>query len=281
MNFKKLALAAAVAVAPMSALALEPMQDEALSGVTGQDGISMSITTNLTTDIFIEDTDGTGITNLTNAGFMAIQNVNVTGTINLDIDSASTAGTDGTGGALVIGVSIPTLTLANLSVGVTGSSAVTATDVRDATEGFTRVTAAEGGTITNVMSLGSVTLSGLNMGVQLGPDAQNFLTLDGSISAIDVADFSIIDASISDGGALFADQLYVSGLDLTGTTASINDGSGTPAAGLNLTMGPALADTDVALMGLGLGDTAGAERLGNVYLTGLNLSGTTINIAGK
>ena len=43
MNFKKLALAAAVAVAPMSALALEPMQDEALSGVTGQDGISLSL----------------------------------------------------------------------------------------------------------------------------------------------------------------------------------------------------------------------------------------------
>ncbi len=58
MNFKKLALAAAVAVAPMSALALEPMQDEALSGVTGQDGISIGLNLDATLNVGIEDTDG-------------------------------------------------------------------------------------------------------------------------------------------------------------------------------------------------------------------------------
>ncbi|MCK0152574.1 hypothetical protein MWU49_02560 [Alcanivorax sp. S6407] len=58
MGFKKLALAAAVAAAPMSALALEPMQDEALSGVTGQDGITIALDANIVANLIIHDTDG-------------------------------------------------------------------------------------------------------------------------------------------------------------------------------------------------------------------------------
>lgn len=271
MNFKKLALAAAVAVAPMSALALEPMQDEALSGVTGQDGISIGITTNITTDLFIEDTDGHADigTAGANAGFMAIQGVNVNGQINLDIDSASAAGTDGTGGVLVIGVELPNLTLANLSLGVTGSSA--ADGDRVSADGLTRVGDAQAGTVTEVLAMGTIDLNGLEMDIQLGPDAANFLALSGTIDDIAITDFTLNDAN--NGGSLFASSVNVSALTLDGTTVAI-DG-----AGMQVTLGAGVS-TDVSLMGLGMGDSTTSAPIGNVYLTGLNLGGTTVSITG-
>lgn len=267
MGFKKLALAAAVAAAPMSALALEPMQDEALSSVTGQDGISIGLTVNVTTDLFIEDTDGHA--SYPNAGFIAIQGVNVAGDIDLEIDAGSTAGTDGVGGALVIGVTLPNLTLANLSVGVSGSSA-NAGD-RVVADGLTRVGAAQAGTITEVMSLGTITLSNLAMDIELGPDATNFLTLAGAVGDISVTNFSLNDTA--NGGSLFADELFVSGMDLTGTTAGID------ANGLNINLQTG-GTTNVALMGVGMGTAGTTAPIGNVYITGLDLSGTTVSISG-
>jgi hypothetical protein len=46
MEFKKLALAAAVASLPATGFSMEAMEDSALSGVTGQDGISMTLNGN-------------------------------------------------------------------------------------------------------------------------------------------------------------------------------------------------------------------------------------------
>ena len=277
MNFKKLALAAAVAVAPMSALALEPMQDDALSSVTGQDGISIGITTNITTDLFIEDTDGHADigTAGANAGFIAIQGVNVSGDINLEIDSASAAGTDGTGGVLVIGVELPNLTLANLSLGVTGSSATPGDRV--SADGLTRVAAAETG-VTEVLALGSIDLNGLEMDIQLGPDAANFLQLAGTVDDIAITDFTLNDTA--GGGSIYADSVNISELVLDGTTVTV-DG-----AGMQITLGPSVS-TDVTLMGLGMGDASdlggtppSSSPIGNVYLTGLDLGGTTVSITG-
>ena len=61
MNFKKLALASAIATMPMSAFALDEITDEAMADVSGQDGISATLNIGLagiTTDIFIHDKDG-------------------------------------------------------------------------------------------------------------------------------------------------------------------------------------------------------------------------------
>ena len=278
MNFKKLALAAAVAVAPMSALALEPMQDEALSGVTGQDGISIGITTNITTDLFIEDTDGHADigTAGANAGFIAIQGVNVSGDINLEIDSASALGNDGTGGVLLIGVELPNLSLSNLSLGVTGSSA--AAGDRVSADGLTRVADAQAGTVTEVLALGSIDLNGLEMDIQLGPDAANFLQLAGTVDDIAITDFTLNDTA--GGGSIYADSVNISQLVLDGTTVSV-DG-----AGMQITLGAGVS-TDVTLMGLGMGDASdlggtppSSSPIGNVYLTGLDLGGTTVSITG-
>ena len=45
MNFKKLALASAIATLPVGAFALDEINDDALSEVSGQDGITMTLVT--------------------------------------------------------------------------------------------------------------------------------------------------------------------------------------------------------------------------------------------
>lgn len=294
MGFKKLALAAAVAVAPMSALALEPMADEAMSSITGQDGVSITLGLDVAMDMYVEDTDGVADgplgdydndpitpetnawTGLDNAGFIVIQNLAVSGTVDLDIDSGSaTAG----GGVLNIGISVPSITIGDaanpLAIGVAASTA-TAGD-RDAVAGLARVTAASGA-VTDVITLDTISLTNVGMNVQLGPDAAEFLRIDADAFDLDIANFTLNDSV--NGGSISMDQLFIDNIDLSGTTAGIfNDG-------LRLTLGGSGA-TDVAMMGVNLGDADAVapavptSPIGNVYITGLNLAGTTVTIAGK
>ena len=59
MSFKKLALVTAMFAATSGAYAMEAMDDESMSAATGQDGITIGITTNaLTLDQRIHDRDG-------------------------------------------------------------------------------------------------------------------------------------------------------------------------------------------------------------------------------
>ena len=58
MTFKKLALAAAVAALPATGFSMEAMEDSALSGVTGQDGISISLASDVTAGLKVHDKDG-------------------------------------------------------------------------------------------------------------------------------------------------------------------------------------------------------------------------------
>ena len=58
MQFNKLALAAAVAAAPATGMAMEPMNDKSMSNVTGQDGISIDLSTQLNAELRVHDTDG-------------------------------------------------------------------------------------------------------------------------------------------------------------------------------------------------------------------------------
>ena len=297
MGFKKLALAAAVAAAPMSALALEPMQDEAMSAVTGQDGISISLGLDVAMDMYVEDTDGVADgplgdydndagtpdtnawTGLDNAGFIVIKNLAVDGTVNLDIDSGSATGG---GGVLNIGIEVPTITIGDaanpLAIGVAASSATSG--ARDAEDGLTRVTAASG-SVTDVITLDTITLENVGMNVQLGPDAEEFLRIDADAFDLDIANFTLND-SVND-GSIFMDQLFIGNIDLSGTTAGIYDD------GLRLTLGGS-GGTSIAMMGVALGTTGDASAtppvdpapaLGNVYITGLDLAGTTVTIAGK
>ena len=297
MGFKKLALAVAVAAAPMSALALEPMQDDAMSAVTGQDGISIGLNLDVAMDMYVEDTDGVADgplgdydndagtpdtnawTGLDNAGFIVIRNLAVSGNVDLDIDSGSESGG---GGVLNIGISVPNVTIGTaanpLAIGVAASTA--ADGARDATAGLTRVATASS-SVTDVITLDTISLTNVGLNVQLGPDAAEFMRIEASAFDLDIANFSLNDA-VND-GSIFMDQLFVGNIDLSGTTAGVYDD------GLRMTLGGS-GDMEVAMMGVTLGTQGdptatpavpASPALGNVYITGLNLAGTTVTISGK
>ncbi|MTT53409.1 hypothetical protein F1529_13050 [Alcanivorax sp. VBW004] len=279
MNFKKLALAAAVAVAPMSALALEPMQDEALSAVTGQDGISIGLSLNATLDVGVEDTDG--FTGNTGEGMILIDNMGLTGDITINVDSASSATG---GGVLQASISIPTLTIDTGDIYV-GQG----TDGTDVAAGIAKVGTELTAQAANDPILDSVgiTLSDVNLNVQLGSEASNFFALSTSTAlTIDIGvlgdlgntnqdNLVLRDQSTNGGGAMVVDQVSIRNVDVNGITGSITT------SGLEISTNAALSGIDIAAMGVAFGaDDGTAPSIGNVYITGLDMSGQTITISG-
>src|SRR5690554_232961 len=126
-GFKKLALVSAIAALPMSGFAMEALDDATLSGVTGQDGISVNISVPaMTMDIVLHDNDGlTG----TDAGAIVIDQMSLstpTGTsIGLVIDASDNGGAP----LLNIAVSIPTgttISTGDLSVATSDGIGTTA-----------------------------------------------------------------------------------------------------------------------------------------------------------
>lgn len=279
MGFKKLAIAAAVAAAPMSALALEPMQDEALSAVTGQDGITIGLTTpNLSLGVNVHDNDGlTAISG--DAGAIVIENMalNTNGNainVVIDADGNSTAGA-------------PVL---NVAVAIPAGTTIATGDISVATSnGMGTAVSNQSGVILDSMS---ITLGAVDMNIQLGNEVQTvgslagtqMIALDTTITggitigtAGDATDnFSLNDGSTG-GGSISADQIAITGTT-TGDIAVL--------AGVNLdstngvvigvetlgTNGLTVQMTDLAL---GTG-----TPIGDVELVGLNLNGTTIAVRG-
>ncbi|WP_323773191.1 DUF6160 family protein [Alcanivorax sp.] len=275
MNFKKLALAAAVAVAPMSALALEPMQDEALSGVTGQDGISIGLNLNASLNVGIEDTNG--FTGNTGAGMILIENMGLstgTGDLNLVIDSASSGSG---GGVLQVSIQADALTVdtGDLYVGQ-------GTDGTDVAAGIAKVgtelTAVQGSAFSDpILESVSVTLNDLELSLQLGSEASNLFAIS-TTSVLSIEIGTLQDGSdnltlndAAGGGALSVDQLALNNLDVDGITGQVTT------SGLVINTNGALTGVEVAAMGVQLGT---ADSIGNVYVTGLDLSNTAITIAG-
>ncbi len=275
MNFKKLALAAAVAVAPMSALALEPMQDEALSGVTGQDGISIGLNLDATLNVGIEDTDG--FAGNTGAGMILIENMGLstgTGDLNLVIDSASSGSG---GGVRQVSIQADALTVntGDLYVGQ-------GTDGTDVAAGIAKVgtelTAVQGSTFSDpILESVSVTLNDLELSLQLGSEASNLFAIS-TTSVLSIEIGTLADGSdnltlndAAGGGALSVDQLALNNLDVDGITGQVTT------SGLVINTNGALSGVEVAAMGVQLGT---ADSIGNVYVTGLDLSNTAITIAG-
>jgi hypothetical protein len=279
MNFKKLALAAAVAVAPMSALALEPMQDDALSAVTGQDGITIGLTTpDLSLGVNVHDNDG--LTSISgDAGAIVIENLALNTNNNaidivIDADGNSTAGTP----VLNVGVSIPagtTIATGDISVATSNGMGVAVTN--------------QSAVILDSMS---IELGAVSMNIQLGNEVQTVgsltgtqmiamdTTISGGITIGTLSDgtdnFSLNDAN---GGSISADQIVVTG-------TGVGNGDIAVVAGVNLdstnglvigvetlgTNGLTVQMTDLAL--------GSATPIGDVELVGLNLNGTTISVSG-
>ena len=265
-TFKKLALVSAIAALPMTGFAMQQMDDEALSGVTGQDGISIALDLDATLNVGIEDT--TGFTGATDPGLLLLIGHSLSGGLTIDLDSANRAGA----GVLRVGIAID-----NLEIETGDIHVMPGTDGTDIDAGFANMATQVGDADASTRILESMTIeiSSLELAVELGAGADNFLTItEGDIGTLTISDFQLND--LSEGGAIGIDTIQISGLDLGGTTASLNDD------GLELTLGASLNNISIAMDRLSLNANAGTPNyLGNIYITGLDVAGTTVTISGK
>lgn len=237
--FKKAALAAAVASLPMTGFAMEALQDEALSEVTGQDGITITLGSTGAFDIFVADTDGfTG--NVGGLGGIYIDGFNTGGgSTSIVIDSDA----DTIQANIQLGAG--TIELGNISASASS--------------------AAPGATL---ISMGNLAHTGININVQLGAEDQgNFAVLSGTVTGgIQLNGFSIADTS--SGGDISMDLLIqdTSGSGNLALSGSVN----VDANGLQLTN---LPNVNVTLNNLNVG---GGGDIGDVSIIGLNTPDITI-----
>ena len=89
---KKTAVAAALSVFAVAASAMTPMQDESLSQVSGQDGVSIAADLNINVGSFVyTDTDAVDATTGFGGGSISFQNIAFTGTIGVTMDIINNA----------------------------------------------------------------------------------------------------------------------------------------------------------------------------------------------
>lgn len=286
MNFKKLALASAIAAMPMSALALEEMADETLSDMTAQDGLEIDITTvgALTADIYIHDTDG--LSNITGAAFSAysfdgaiildnMQLMAAAQTVNIDIDAGSSAVSGGFK-VLNVAITLPTLNMQ------TGALRVANSQRNDAAPDWS--VDAMSATILNDTA---ITIGGTTMNIQLGDEFQA-----GSFAGSDMITFNAVMtggltmsgfrlSDIGSGGGIGATTIAIDDNGV-GTNLTANLDINATNAGLEVRLGQLGSATgvDVRISGAYLGSTS-AGTIGDVAIVGLNLDDALITISGK
>ena len=285
MTFKKLALAAAVAALPATGFSMEAMEDSALSGVTGQDGISIGLNTELSAELRIHDADGftdpAGVTanDRTDSAALIFQDFAITAIgggaaqIDLEIDSGTNAGNDPT---LNINVDLANGIDVNMGdLDVADSGRTTASTI---SAGWTVGTSVGTNRVDSVISLGSLTLgAGTSLNIQLGNEAQgDMIAIDTTISnGISISGFAINDAD--SGGGISQD---VSIVDSAGANLTVATGINVDADSLNIGLA-GIGDAggmNVRLANLNIGDGTGGN-VGDIELVGLQLSGS-LEISG-
>lgn len=281
MNFKKLALAAAIASVPAVGFSVESLEDADLGTVTGQDGLEIAINigaSGITADVYLHDTDGFAATSYSYDGAIVIDNLAIGGagtgfTISIDAgDNAASAGAP----VLNINVALPVaLTI------VTGSIHVANSQIDDtpSARGVSNTSA----TLLNSMN---IVLGSSSLNIQLGNEQQtgsiagtDMIVMNATVTGgISISGFALND--INSGGAIGMSSMSVTnsaGTDL-GIAADIN----VTAAGLQIGLGT-LGDGGgmrLEIVDQYLGTTT-AGIVGDISVRDLNLNGTTIVISGK
>lgn len=276
MKFQKLALATAIALAPAAGMAMTEMEDDFLSGVTGQDGIELDLTTSsaLTADIYIHDTDGLGATPISAGysfdGAIVIDNFSYSGSMGIDIDAGDNA--QGPTGAPVlnINVNIPTATI------ITGDILVANSQRDDATVGWGINTTS--GVLLNTMT---IVMAGLTINMQLGNEPQgNMIAIDSTVTnGITINNFALSDAN--SGGSLGASQILIKD---TGADANLRlrVNADANSSGLQVALAQVGSTTgmDIRITDAYLGNT-GAGIIGDITIVGLDVDGVTLQLSGK
>lgn len=297
MNFKKLALASVIAAMPMSAFALDEITDEALSDVSGQDGIKASLYTGLSgiqTDIYIHDKDGlgsagfgapfTGSSAYSFDGAIIIDNmaVGVGGaTIIIAIDAGDRA-TSAADAVLNVNVALPNaLTIQTGGIRVGNSQRDNAAWSVDSMSS----------TILNSMT---IILGGTQLNIQLGNEAQtgtmagsDMIVLNASVTGgISISGFRLNDATTAGDGGMGATTVTMvdnGGANLTmALDINIADTAGDTTNGMIIQLGALGSATgmDIRIVDQYLG-TSTNSKIGDISIVGLNLNGASLTINGK
>ncbi|MEC7119488.1 MAG: DUF6160 family protein [Pseudomonadota bacterium] len=277
--FPQLALVSAIAISG-NAMAMQALDDEALSAATGQDGITIQITppgTGITIDsIVVHDSDGDAVNAGGDAGAIVLgDNLNGNAGNQFSIDTAGDAievviDADGNGGAPVLNVAINlpaalTITTGDISVAAsTGvGNAVTAGVV--------------------VIDSFDIALGGASLNVQLGNEAQGaMIVASGSIAGgLTITDFSLNDTDDQGGTGISGGGIHLGSInvrDAGGANLTLGATIDASAAGLVITANSGV-DSDITLTNVRLGlDTNAA--IGDVELLGMSTNGTQITISG-
>lgn len=272
-GFKKLILTSAILAATSSAMAMQAMDDESLSATTGQDGLTVTLDTNITTSIKWIDRTGTPAAGYTNAGGLIVNNVGIASNgIVIDIDAGGSAGDTSGAGLLNIGI-----TNTNAIVIDLGSTTIQVADADNTAVGATVASRSATGAGSDVIRFGAgstLTIAAAAPGtrlldIDLGSEVDNFVTLNGNLGTVTLTALEIVDASSNETIGIGTLQLD----NLTLTNASVN----VVAGGLQINTGTGLNNVNVGMEDVTLGST---PSMGDVYLTGLDISNNTITVAG-
>ena len=283
--FTKLVLVSSMAISA-NAMAMQSMDDAALSSATGQDGINIGIalgSTGISIDkLYLHDNDGlqtsTGITGATGvAGAIAIDGITITqtGTGNLlDLAIDTDAGTSGEA-FLNIAASVGAVDISIGSIGVAPSNGASLTDTTTAVRGVT-------GTPTEILTGLDLSLGAISANVQLGATPQGAMikldsTLEGGLT---ISNLGINDAA--GGGQIYLDNIYVRGAGNTTGDLNIDTDISVTTSGLQL-KNNSTQGMNVYIAGVRLGDSATGSTnasIGDVEIQGLNVGQSTITISG-
>lgn len=235
--FTKLVLVSSMAISA-NAMAMQSMDDAALSAATGQDGINIGIaldSTGISIDkLYLHDNDGlqtsTGITGATGvAGAIAIDGITITqtGTGNLlDLVIDTDAGTSGEA-FLNIAASVGAVDISIGSIGVAPSNGASLTDTTTAVRGVTE-------TPTEILTGLDLSLGAISANVQLGATPQGaMIKLDSTIQGgLTISNLGINDAA--GGGQIYLDDIYVRGAGNTTGDLNIDTDISVTNAGLRI-----------------------------------------------
>jgi len=292
---KKLTLATAIAAAPFMAQAeLKMIDDESLSTMTGQAGVTIETTAlvNIGQVAYVDENTAESAAGAAdgNYGVVAIDGISlsdntggavaITQTIDVNSDGELEIG--------VSGISNLRLQVNNMTIGSSASPGATGSAITGLTQGTgvgaaasesmgaVRVDVGNVGAITQTITTGGATGQGLTIGM-------------GNTSITDV-DIAYVDGGFDNntGNGLTAgsNAAVIGGMDITMTGATQNidvvDDAGT--AKLQITNGASTINLGIESIAMATetqfeaGNTGAS--IGSVYVTGINMAGTTTRIYG-
>lgn len=294
--FPQLALVSAIAISG-NAMAMQALDDTALSAATGQDGITIAIKPPTNTDaaavtagftnaividsVIIRDKDGgAGLPSSgpTSAGLGAgTQGAIQLGTVGNLADSLLLE----TNGEIVVKIDADgngTTPVLNINVALPTQMKVTTGDIYVTTS--TGFATGQGANRALVLDGISVSLGGAALNIQLGNEAQGAMikasgTITGGLTISDLAIRDNNGTTGTNGGAIIIDNVIVRTAGSNNLTLDAEIDA--TANGLVITTN---GNNDVFLQNVRLGANNTAASIGDVELIGIQSSGTEIRISG-